>query len=144
MRRAGRIEPGSGGAVLTGQSGFLSPAETAFTNARLSFFVRPFTDGTVTGGTVTGGAFARESLPAVDGVLEAVLNVESVEEAVTAFPLAAAAASGGPAGGISAIPGDGRVSLLAAQASEVASAKETSMIIEKYLFDGASNIGNES
>jgi hypothetical protein len=128
MRRAGRIEPGSGGAVLTGQSGFLSPAETAFTNARLSFLVRPFTDG-----TVTGGAFAAESLPAVDVVLEAVLNVESVEEAVTAFPWAAAAASGGPAGGISPIPGDGR-SLLAAQASEVASAKETSMITE-YLFD---------
>ena len=137
MRRAGRIEPGSGAAVLTGQSGFLSPAETAFTNARLSFFVRPFTDG-----TVTGGAFAAEFPPAVDVVLEAVLNVESVEEAVTAFPWAAAAASGGPAGGISSIPGLGRVSLLAAQASEVASAKEMSMGIEEYLFDGASNIGN--
>lgn len=136
MRRAGRIEPGSGGAVLTGQSGFLSPAETAFTNARLSFFVRPFTDG-----TVTGGAFAAESLPAVNVVLDAVLNVESVGEAVTAFPWAAAAASGGPAGGMPSIPGLGRVSLLAAQASEVASAKEMSMIIE-YLFDEASNIGN--
>jgi hypothetical protein len=136
MRRAGRIEPGSGGAVLTGQSGFFRPAETALTNATLSFFVRPFTDG-----TVTGGAFAAESLPAVDVVLEAALNVESVEEAVTAFPRAAAAASGGPAGGISSIPGDGRVSLLAAQASEVASAREMSMIIE-YLFDGASNIVN--
>jgi len=135
MRRAGRIEPGSGGAVLTGQSGFLSPAETAFTNARLSFFVRPFTDG-----TVTGGAFAAESLPAVDEVLEAVLNVVSVDEAATASPWAAAA-SGGPAGGISSIPGDGRVSLLAAHAREVASAKEMSMGIE-YLFDRASNIGN--
>ena len=132
MRRAGRIEPGSGGAVLTGQSGFLSPAETAFTNARLSFFVRPFTDG-----TVTGGAFAAEFPPAVDVVLEAVLNVESVDEAVTK----AAAASGGPAGGICSVPGDGRVSLLAAHASEVASAKEMSMGIE-YLFDRASNIGN--
>ena len=132
MRRAGRIEPGSGGAVLTGQSGFLSPAETAFTNARLSFFVRPFTDG-----TVTGGAFAAEFPPAVDVVLEAVLNVESVDEAVTA----AAAASGGPAGGICSVPGDGRVSLLAAHASEVASAKEMSMGIE-FLFDRASNIGN--
>ena len=137
MRRAGRIEPGRGGAVLTGQSGFLSPAETAFTNARLSFFVRPFTDG-----TVTGGAFAAESLPAVDVVLEAVLNVESVDEAVRAFPSGAAAPSGGPAGGITSIPGDGRVSLLAAHASEVASAKEMSMGIEEYLFDGASDIGN--
>src|SRR5512132_2501599 len=136
MRRAGRIEPGSGGAALTGQCGFLSPAETAFTNARLSFFVRPFTDG-----TVTGGAFAAESLPAVDVVLEAVLNVESVDEAVTVFPRAAAA-SGGPAGGTASIPGTGRASLLAAHASEVASAKEMSMVIEEYLFDGASNIGN--
>ncbi len=135
MRRAGRIEPGSGAAVLTGQSGFLSPAETALTNARLSFFVRPFTDG-----TVTGGAFAAESLPAFDVVLEDVLNVESVEEAVTAFPCADAV-SGGPAGGISSITGDGRVSLLAAHASEVASANEMSMIME-YLFDRASNIGN--
>ena len=137
MRRAGRIEPGSGGAVLTGQSGFLSPAETAFTNARLSFFVRPFTDG-----TVTGGAFAAEFPPAVDVVLEAVLNVESVDEAVRAFPSGTAAPSGGPAGGITSIPGDGRVSLLAAHASEVASAKEMSMGIEEYLFDGASDIGN--
>ena len=136
MRRAGRIEPGSGGAVLTGQSGFLSPAETAFTNARLSFFVRPFTDGTVTGGT-----FAAESLPAVDVVLEAVLSGASVDEAALAFLWAAGAPSGGAAGGISSIPGAGRVSLLAAHASEVASAKEMSMGIE-YLFDRASNIGN--
>src|SRR6266550_2951375 len=133
MRRAGRIEPGSGDAVLTGQSGFFSPAATAFTNARLSFFVRPFTDGTVTAGT-----FAAESLPggAVDAVLEAVLRVESVDEAALAFPSAAAAPSGGVAGGIASIPDAGRASLLAAQASEVASAKEMSMIIE-YLFDGS-------
>jgi hypothetical protein len=110
---------------------------TAFTSARLSFFVRPFTDG-----TVTGGSFAAESLRAVDFVLEAVLNVERVDEAATPFAWPAPATSGGPAGGISSIPGAGRTSLLAAHASEVASAKEMSMVIEEYLFDGASSIRN--
>jgi hypothetical protein len=45
----------------------------AFTRARLSFFVRPFTEG-----TVIGGAFATESFSTLEAVLEAVLDAEDV------------------------------------------------------------------
>jgi hypothetical protein len=66
MRCAGRIDPGNGGAVFTGQPVLFIPSLTAFTSSRLSLFVRPFTVG-----TVIGGSFAAESLPVVDGVLDA-------------------------------------------------------------------------
>jgi hypothetical protein len=66
MRCAGRIDPGSGGAVFTGQSLFLRPAFTAITSAMLSFFVRPFTVGTVIGGSFA----AAESFALPDGVLD--------------------------------------------------------------------------
>jgi hypothetical protein len=96
----------------------------------LSFFVRPFTDG-----TVTGGSFAAESFPTVEAVLEAAPDRTGVEEAGdTAFSWVVPAPITEPAGGISSTPGAGRVSLLAAQASDVARTKETSMVEEKYLF----------
>src|SRR5687767_7119501 len=69
IRRSGRMEPGSGGAVFTGQAVFARPDLTAFTRARLSFFVRPLTDG-----TVIGGAFTTVSLPTLEAVLEAVFE----------------------------------------------------------------------
>src|SRR5687767_8634706 len=47
MRRLGRIEPGSGGGVLTGHRVSFIPARTAATRARLSFLLRPGTEGTV-------------------------------------------------------------------------------------------------
>src|SRR5687767_10689851 len=69
IRRSGRIDPGSGGTVFTGHAVFASPDLTAFTRARLSFFVRPLTEG-----TVTGGAFTTVSLPTLEAVLEAVFE----------------------------------------------------------------------
>ena len=106
---------------------FSSPAVTAFTSARLSFLVRPFTEG-----TVIGGSLAAES---VDAVLEAVVGVngaDGVDEAVPATPCGAVA-SGGPAGGSSAAPGIGRASLLAAQASAAMRANGRSMGIDEGL-----------
>src|ERR1700719_930030 len=97
------MDPGSGGGVCTGHCVLSSPALTAFTSARLSFFVRPFTEG-----TVIGGSFAAESLPTLDAVLEALAGVngaEGADEAVPATPCGAALVSGGPAGGSSAEPG---------------------------------------
>ena len=82
MRRAGRIAPGSCGAVLTGQSVFLRPAFTAATNAMLSFLVRPFMVGTVIGGSLGAESFA---------VLEVVLEAVTVEPA---WPLVAAPETG--------------------------------------------------
>jgi hypothetical protein len=62
-------------------------------------------------------------------VLEAVLGFEGVDGPVTATR-GAAAASGGPAGGISATPGEGRASLLEAQANEANRANGTSIWID--------------
>jgi hypothetical protein len=45
----------------------------AFTRARLSFLVRPLTEG-----TVIGGALATESFPTLEAVLEAVVDAEGV------------------------------------------------------------------
>src|SRR3954464_5836909 len=68
MRCAGRIDPGSGAAVCTGQAVFFMPALTAITSAMLSFLVRPLTVG-----TAIGGSTAAESFPfAVAVVLDAV------------------------------------------------------------------------
>src|SRR5665647_1278328 len=52
MRFPGRIEPGSGSAVLTGQRVSFVPARIAETRARLSRLFRPGTAGTVIGGTL--------------------------------------------------------------------------------------------
>jgi len=107
---------------------FSSPALTAFTSARLSFLVRPFTEG-----TVIGGSLAAESLPTLDAVLEAVLGVDRINKSVPATRCGTAAASGGPAGGISSTPDDGCASLLAAQARELTRAIETSTWIDEDL-----------
>jgi hypothetical protein len=100
----------------------------AFTSAKLSFLVRPFTEG-----TVIGGSLAAESLPALKDVLEAVFGADGVDEEVPATPWGAAAASAGPAGGSSSTPGVGRASLLAAQAREAMRANEVSMWIDDDL-----------
>jgi len=120
------MEPGSGGGVFTGQFVFFKPAVTAFTSARLSFLVRPFTEGTVTGGSLA------ESLTILDAVLEAVVVVAGVDEAEPT-PCGTTAAIGAPAGGISSTPGEGRASLLAAQAKEAMRANEASTVIDDDL-----------
>ncbi|HEV7837853.1 MAG TPA: hypothetical protein VGO75_07290 [Gemmatimonadaceae bacterium] len=71
----------------------------------------------------------------VAAVLEAALDVTGVDEAANAFSDAVPAPTTEPAGGISSIPGDGRASFPAAQASDVTRTKETIMVDEKYLFD---------
>lgn len=131
MRRAGRIEPGSGGGVFTGQSGLSNPAVMAFTRARLSFFVRPLTEG-----TDIGGSFGAESFPIVDAVLEAVLGVVGVatgvdDAAVTPW---AEAVGSVPSGGRPSTPGAGCASLLAAQPSDATKANEARIVIHENLF----------
>jgi len=100
----------------------------AFTRARLSFFVRPFTDG-----TVIGGSLSAESLAAVAPVLDAVLDA-GVDEAAPVTPCGAVARRG-PAGGSASTPGDGCASLLAAQARDAISAKEVNTGIDEYLLN---------
>jgi hypothetical protein len=105
----------------------------AFTRARLSFFVRPFTEG-----TVIGGAFATESFPRFEAVLEAVLDADGVgvaagvDEAPWLMPWAEAVRTV-PAGGSPSTPGAERPSLLAAQASEPIRANERSTGIDDDL-----------
>src|SRR5438874_13054942 len=52
IRFVGRIDPGSGAGVLTGHRVSFIPARIAATSARLSFLLRPGTDGTVIEGFV--------------------------------------------------------------------------------------------
>jgi hypothetical protein len=106
---------------------FSNPAVTAFTSARLSFFVRPFTEG-----TVTGGSFEIESLPILDVVVEALRGVAGVDEA-DPTPWGTTDAIGPPAGGISSTPGVGRASLPAAQAREAMRANEVNTGIDDDL-----------
>jgi len=147
------MEPGSGGGVLTGQSVFFIPTLTAFTSSRLSLFVRPFTVG-----TVIGGSFDAESFPVAERVLDEVLPAVAGDEspvpddgvpgtwatALEATPLAFDdPATRDPADaddatfwvsmGIDSPAGDGRASLLAAQAREAASAKDKISEIEPDL-----------
>ena len=75
MRFAGRIDPGSGAGVFTGQRVLFLPARMALTRAMLSFFVLPLTDG-----TVIGGSFGAESLATAAVVLEAVVPTEDPPE----------------------------------------------------------------
>jgi hypothetical protein len=105
------------------------PASTALTKARLSFDVRPFTEGTVIRGCLTA-----VSLPAPDAGLDVVAGRIGV----------AAAATGTICGGEEAIcpsveiaspPGEGRASLVAAQASAVASVNERSMGMDDDLWE---------
>jgi hypothetical protein len=101
--------------------------------------VRPLTDG-----TVTGGGLATESLPIFEAVLEAVLDAAGVvvgvaagvEEAPTATPCtpwAEAVAAMAPSGEMPSTPAAGRVSLLAAQASEATRANERITLIDDDL-----------
>src|SRR5512141_3218521 len=86
MRFAGRIDPGSGGTVFTGQRVSFIPARIAETRARLS---RPLRPGT--GGTVMRGAF-----PESAGFGGATF-VESIAMTVTgssAVPIAAGGVAG--------------------------------------------------
>src|SRR4051812_37202369 len=122
MRWDGRMACGSWGAVFTGHSLFFSPALTALTSARLSFFVRPLIVG-----TVTGGSFAAESLaPAL--VLDAATPDAPgapaptvVDGVVDAFALGEASATWVPSGGTSPA-GEGRASLPAAHPRDTNSA----------------------
>src|SRR4051812_31530806 len=80
MRFSGSIDPGSGGAVFTGQSLSFSPARIADTRAILSRLLRPGTEG-----TVIAGAFAES--PGFGGIT----LVESIAITVTgssAVPIA--------------------------------------------------------
>src|SRR3954466_694585 len=94
MRCAGRIDPGSGAAVCTGQAVFFMPAFTAITSAMLSFLVRPLMVG-----TAIGGALATGSPPGPEGVLDAFLappptGVAAAGVLEVAIPPAAAAVDG--------------------------------------------------
>jgi hypothetical protein len=135
------MEPGSGGGVFTGHLVFSNPAVTAFTSARLSFWVRPFTEG-----TVIGGSFAAESFAMLDCVLEAAFDdagtVGAVDDALPVTPWGATVELSEPSGGIASTPGEDPASLLAAQASEAASTNDVSIGIENNLFDEAFSIRN--
>jgi hypothetical protein len=135
------MEPGSGATVFTGQLVFSSPALTAFTSARLSFLVRPFTEGTVIGGSLAAESFAVPGV-VLEAAFDAAVAVGGVDDALPVTPWGAAVAAREPSGGIASTPGEGRASLLAAQASEDMSTNETSMGIENNLFDEASSIRN--
>lgn len=77
MRLAGRIDPGNGAAVFTGHRVSLIPARIAATSARLSFLLRPGTDGTVIEGFVVTEVSVR-------GGTESALTALSASPAVTA------------------------------------------------------------
>jgi hypothetical protein len=132
IRRAGRIEPGSGGAVFTGHAVFSKPALTAFTRARLSFFVRPLTEG-----TVIGGAFGAESVSTLEGVLEAVFGGAGpsvgVEDVAGVTPWGEAATAMNPPVEMPSAAAAERVSLLATQAREARRVREINTVIDEYL-----------
>jgi hypothetical protein len=120
------MDPGSGCCVFTGQAVLSNPALIAFTSARLSFDVRPFTDG-----TVIGGALA-VSFPTPDAVLDVVFARIGVAAAATGTTCGVDTAICASVGTDSP-PGEGRASLAAAQASPVASMNVRSMGIDDDL-----------
>jgi hypothetical protein len=89
---------------------------------------------------------AAESFAVPRVVLEAASDaagaVGGVDDALPVTPWGAGVTAREPSGGIASTPGEGRTSLLAAQASEAASTNDTSMGIENSLFDEASSIRN--
>src|SRR5687768_5395992 len=116
MRRAGRIEPGRGGGVFTGQSVLFLPARIALMRAMLSFLVRPATDGTVIGGSfgVVSAAIAFVLDAFVAGAIG--VTVVGVEVAANAVWVAVTVdISGPPPGGIRSSAVVAPASLLAAQ-----------------------------
>jgi len=96
------------------------PALTAFTRARLSFFVRPFTEGTVTGGSFAVSLPAPATalgvaVPRTGEAADATGTICGVDEAVCTSL------------GTDSPPGEGLESLAAAQASAVANVNEKNM-----------------
>src|SRR3954464_6893893 len=136
MRCAGRIDPGSGGAVCTGQAVFFIPAFTAITRAMLSFFVRPLMVG-----TVIGGSLDAESWRAPDGVLDAAPRPPVVGAPPIAGALEEAAATtrdgsvDDAAFSVATLSpfGDGCASLLAAQAAAASSERLSNATEEDLL-----------
>ncbi len=128
IRFAGRIEPGSGGGVFTGQSVLFRPARMALTSAMLSLRVRFATDGTVIGGSFTTVSFM------VATVLDEVISVPTtgtiavgveVAEAITPAAASAVVASGGPPGGTTSSDGVAPASRLAAHPEREAKRPKT-------------------
>jgi hypothetical protein len=148
MRCDGRIDPGSGGAVFTGQPVVFIPSRTAFTSSRLSLLVRPFTVG-----TEIGRALA-VSLPVLDGVLDAVVDLDPLlvltlalepEVLVVGAPTVAVVAATLSVICVEELAdklsfGDGVASLLAAQPSDAATAKTVSAEKRENLSDTNSGI----
>jgi len=97
------------------------PALIAFTRARLSFRVRPFTEG-----TVIGGSLAAESFPVLGTVRDVLLACIGEAAAATGTICGAGEPAACASVGIASPPGEGRASLAAAQASAVASISERS------------------
>lgn len=137
IRRAGRIEPGNGAGVLTGQSALFLPARIALMRAMLSFLVRPATDGTVIGGSlgVVSAAIVAVVLDAlVPAGASGVTAVGVDVAAASAFSVAVAVdMSGWPPGGSRSSAVVAPASLLAAQpAREPASASAKSTETDLY------------
>src|SRR6266542_1320000 len=86
---AGRIDPGSGAVVFTGQRVSLRPALIAATSAMLSFLSRPGTDGTSTFGArdVSAGALDEVVPEAATGVTA---GVEDARDVIRGCPAASA------------------------------------------------------
>jgi hypothetical protein len=105
------------------------PALTAFTSARLSLLVRPFTDG-----TVTGGSFAAESFPTPGVVLDEVLS-EAGWGFVTWIAGREDVATVWLSVGIASEPGVGRASLLEAHASAPRSANAENLWMDDILIE---------
>jgi hypothetical protein len=86
-----------------------------------------------------GGSLATESFARLDAVLEAVLSVVGVADAAPLMVCGVDEADWGAeltmAVGIASPIGEGRVSLLAAQAIDVRRARETSTDIDEYLLN---------
>ena len=106
------------------------PALIAFTRARLSFRVRPFTEG-----TVIGGSLSAESFPVPDAVLDAVLAGIGDAAAATGTTCGVGEPAICASVGTASPPGEGRASLDAAQASAVASVNERSMGMDDDLWE---------
>jgi hypothetical protein len=110
---------------------FSIPALIAFTRARLSFRVRPFTEG-----TVIGGSLAAESLPVPDAVLDAVLAGIGEAAAATGTICGAGEPAIRALVATASLPGEGGcASLVAAQANAVARVNERSMGMDDDLWE---------
>jgi hypothetical protein len=82
---------------------------------------------------VTGGSLAAESFPAPGAVLDVVLAWIGDAATATGTTCGVDELAICPSGGIDSPPGDGRASLLAAQANAVIRVNEKNMQREEYL-----------